>query len=582
MSRRHPRGGPAGILVVLGALVWGSNVPAQEPPPAAATEEFAERVEVEVVNVDVVVTDKSKRRILDLGRDDFELLIDGRPVAIEYFAGPRFAGATAPTPPAPPAGAAASTLATAPGPSAGPPATPSNLIFYIDQTALESHDRKTALEELREFLRSRPGGADRVTVAVFEQSLRLLQTPTTDPKLVAQALDQVEIRPTLAVLGSRERIQLEHEVRDFGTFGGDPRALEQAIVSWGEQRIDLQRRSIAALGQMIDSLAAVEGRKVILLATVGVESNPAQFLLAALDQQRGRLTASGSDRGPVLELAGQTLLEEFEAMIRSAQNARVTLYGISPVVRPPVQGGAEFRSTGPGAARPLPHDFGPAEAAASIARLTGATGGASLTIWGDLDRRLEGVTADIDAAYSLGFSTGSEAGDEDHRIEVRIRRADLTVRHRESFRRSSAPGRAAAALTAAATLGQSENPLEITLSLGEGRPDGKKKSGEIVPFAVGIPIRLLGLVPSGNERRGSISVRVSIHDARGRLLESGVTVVPIVVPEGDIERALAAIWYHRAEVHLAAGRQRVAVAVVDEVSGLQSTTFEEVEIPAAN
>ncbi len=136
---------------------------------------------------------------------------------------------------------------------------------------------------------------------------------------------------------------------------------------------------------------------------------------------------------------------------------------------------------------------------------------------------------------------------------MRTRRADLAVRHRESFRRRGASDRAASALTAAATLGQTENPLEISLSLGEGRPDGKKRSGEIVPIAVGIPLRLLALVPQGDERRGSVSVRVSIQDARGRLLESGVTIVPIVVPEGDIERALAATWYHRAEVRLSAG-----------------------------
>lgn len=579
MHRSRSRAPLVAILPLLCSLAAERGAMAQASTPVAATEDFSERLDIEVVNVDVVVTDAKGQRVLDLGRDDFELLVDGRPVAIEYFARPR-AAAPAPSAAASDPGAVATTNSDATGPVPATAAT--NLIVYVDQTTLESQDRKRALAELREFFATRPPGADRITVAVFEQSLRLLQTPTTDPGLVAQALDQVEIRPTLAVLNSRERIQLEHEVRDLGTFGGDPRALEQAIVSWGEQQIDLRRRSIAALGQMIASLAAIEGRKVILLATVGVESNPAQFLLAALDQQRGRLTASGSDRGPALELAGQTLREEFEAMIRTAQNARVTLYGMSPVVRPPVQGGAEFRSTGPGAARPLPHDFGPAEAAGSIARLTEATGGASFRIWSDLDRRLEGVTADVDAAYSLGFSAGVAAGEGDHRIEVRLQRKDLAVRHRESFRRGSTIDRAAGALTAAATLGQSENPLEITLTLGEGRPDGKKKSGEIVPIAVGIPIRLVGLVPSGKERRGSISVKVSIQDARGRLLESGVTVVPIVVPEGDLERALAASWVHRAEIHLASGHQRVAVAVIDEVSGLQSTAFEEIEIAPAN
>ncbi len=565
----------AGILILLGSLAGGTNAPAQESPPASATESFSEQVDIEVVNVDVVVTDRQKRRILDLGKDDFELFVDGRPVAIEYFAHPR-AGSPAPGTASPGADVAVAALPAA----ATPESAATNLILYIDQTALESQDRKSALEELREYLAARQG-ADRVTVAVFEQRLRLLQSPTTDPALIAQALDQIEVRPTFAALGSRERMQLEHEVRDFGTYGGDPRTLEQAIVSWGEQQIDLQRRSIAALGQIVDSLAAVEGRKVILLTTAGVETNPAQFLLAALDQQRGALTASDTNRGPALEIAGQTLLTEFEEMIQGAQNARASIYSISPVVRPPVQGSAEFRSTGPGAARALPHDFGPAEAAASIARLTEATGGASFTIWGDLDLKLEGVTADIDAAYSLGFSTGLEAGENDHRIEVRTRRADLAVRHRESFRRRGASGRVAIALTAAATLGQIENPLEITLSLGEGRPDGQKRSGELVPIAVGIPLRLLALVPQGGERRGSVEVRVSIQDARGRLHESGVTLVPIVIPEGDLERALAAIWYHRAEVHLPPGRQRVAVAVVDQVSGLQSTVFEEHGIPQA-
>ncbi|MBP9145635.1 MAG: VWA domain-containing protein [Thermoanaerobaculia bacterium] len=564
------------LLFVLAGGSNGASALAQESPPAtAAAEDFAERVDVEVVNVDVVVTDKAKQRILDLGRDDFELLVDGRPVAIEYFAGPRLAGATAAAAPAlPPTGG----IATVPGtPVQG--VAPTNLILYIDQTALESQDRKTAIQELREYLRARPAGADRVTVAAFDQRLQIVAPATTDPAAIAAAFDQIERRPSFAALGLGEERQLQREIRDLGTYGGDARTIEQAIVSWGEQQIDRERRSIAALGQLVDSLAALEGRKVVVLATAGIEANPAQFLLDALDQKRGALVSSDTNRGPALELAGQTLLMEFEEMIQGAQNARVTVYSLSPVVRPPAEGGADVWGAGSSSARPLPHDFGAAEAAASIARLTGATGGASYTIWGDLDRRLEGVTADIDAAYSLGFSTGLEAGENDHRIEVRTRRADLTVRHRESFRRRGASDRVTTALTAAATLGQTENPLEISLSLGAGRPDDQKKSGEIVPIAVGIPLRLIALVPQGSERRGSVEVRVSIEDARGRLQESGVTIVPIVIPEGDLEQALAATWYHRAEVRLSPGRQRVAVAVVDQVSGLQSTVFEETEIP---
>ena len=44
-------------------------------------------------------------------------------------------------------------------------------------------------------------------------------------------------------------------------------------------------------------------------------------------------------------------------------------------------------------------------------------------------------------------------------------------------------------------------------------------------------------------------------------------------------KAMESSWYHRAEMRLAPGPQRIAVVVLDEISGLQSTTFAEIEIP---
>ena len=77
----------AGLAATLPAT---HPVAAQEAPPA-----FGERVEVEVVNVDVVVTDASGRRITDLIREDFRLEVDGKAVPIDYFAPP---GAPRPRP----------------------------------------------------------------------------------------------------------------------------------------------------------------------------------------------------------------------------------------------------------------------------------------------------------------------------------------------------------------------------------------------------------------------------------------------------------------------------------------------------
>jgi VWFA-related protein len=592
--KRCPKTWRARMLLLSCALLGASPSAAASPATAQAAEPFAESVEVEVVNVDVIVTDRKGGRVLDLGKDDFELLVDGIPVAVEYFAAPRRSSpAPAPTPPA--AGPEIAGPETAP-PPAPEPTGASHLIFYVDQTALENRARHETVTELREFLAARPAGGDRVMMAAFEQDLRVLLQPTSDPVRIARALEDLESRPSLAKLGNSERNLLYQDIRAFarnamrvsgasaGARGAQIRLaealrLESEITVWAEQLLDRQARSIASLERLVRALASSEGRKTVVLATAGIQAFPARGLFAALDQQRGVVTSSDVNRSPTLALRGQALIHDFEQMVLAAQNARVAFYTISPVVQPPAENGPEFGSAGPGAAIPLPRDTGTVEAASSIARLARATGGATLNIGTDLDRRLETVTADLDASYSLGFATGATAGEKDHRIEVRVRGPGFAVRHRESFRRRGAPERADSALSAAVTFGQTENPLDITLRLGEGKSDGKKKGGQIVPFAVGMPLQRLSLVPAGEVRTGRVSVRVAIQDARGRLLESGAALVPIVVPENQMGKAMESSWYHRAEMRLAPGPQRIAVVVLDEVSGVQSTAFVEVEIP---
>jgi VWFA-related protein len=73
--------------VLLLALVCVTAPPAaQEPSPAqgeAAQPTF--RAGVNVVRVDVIVTDRSGKPVTNLTRDDFEILEDGKPQAIEQF-----------------------------------------------------------------------------------------------------------------------------------------------------------------------------------------------------------------------------------------------------------------------------------------------------------------------------------------------------------------------------------------------------------------------------------------------------------------------------------------------------------------
>ncbi|MEZ5313122.1 MAG: hypothetical protein R2862_05410 [Thermoanaerobaculia bacterium] len=63
-------------------LFVAAPVPAQTPPPVGG---FGETVDVRVINLEVVVTDKQGLPVTGLGPGDFKLQVDGKQVPIQYF-----------------------------------------------------------------------------------------------------------------------------------------------------------------------------------------------------------------------------------------------------------------------------------------------------------------------------------------------------------------------------------------------------------------------------------------------------------------------------------------------------------------
>ena len=68
--------------IVLIALV-GLAVISQ--PADAQTPAYGDRVDVRVVNVEAVVTDKQGVRVFGLGPESFRLMVDGEEVPIDFF-----------------------------------------------------------------------------------------------------------------------------------------------------------------------------------------------------------------------------------------------------------------------------------------------------------------------------------------------------------------------------------------------------------------------------------------------------------------------------------------------------------------
>src|SRR5437867_1234930 len=90
---------------------------------------YGATVEVRVVNIDVVVTDKAGHRVTGLTKDDFEVLEDGKRQTITNF----YEAALATTP------------------EAATPARPRRFIIFVDNDSLAPNARRQFFAALRGF-----------------------------------------------------------------------------------------------------------------------------------------------------------------------------------------------------------------------------------------------------------------------------------------------------------------------------------------------------------------------------------------------------------------------------------------------
>ncbi len=71
-------------LAVLGLLLL-TGLPAFSQEAPTAEETFSDEIEVSLVNLEVIVTDRGGKPIPDLRKEDFEVLEDGKPVELTNF-----------------------------------------------------------------------------------------------------------------------------------------------------------------------------------------------------------------------------------------------------------------------------------------------------------------------------------------------------------------------------------------------------------------------------------------------------------------------------------------------------------------
>lgn len=527
--------------------------PTAAPPAAAVEDQFFESIDVNVVNIDVFVTDKKGNRVRGLTQADFQVFEDGKPMAITNFYAVADDGASESAASAPPP------VPATPAPSPRPPAALEipedqrlHLVIYVDNWNIQPFHRNRVFTGLREFLRTQLRRGDRVMLMTYDREAHVRRPFTSDPTAIASALFEVEKLSANGTRQDSERREVLREIKDTedaGTAANRARMYAESVYN------DLQF-SIDSIKNAVSSLAGLPGRKAVLYVSDGLP------LVAGEDAFHAVQEKFSEGSSAVLESRSFDASRRFRELIASANSNRITFYTLDA---------AGLRvSTSVSAEEAGPSASGFVDSVhwnniqQSIRILADETGGVAILNSNDPTKGLRKMGEDLRNYYSLGYTPVHSGDGRYHEVEVKTKNRDWVVRHREGYRDKTAEARMSDGVMSSLFFDVESNPMGIVLQ--RGRETRRDDGHFVVPVEVKIPIGKLVLVPHGDKQVARVRVFLAAMDDEGRISEVQEAPVPIEIPQAEVEAAISKTYVFTLPVVMRRGPQKLAVGVRDDVA----------------
>jgi VWFA-related protein len=225
------------------SLCLSVSLSAQEAPRASQEQVFGETIDVRVVNVEAVVTNRGGERVRGLKAGDFKLLVDGKEVPVEYFAEVEEGSAVA-----------------ASGSGSGGPVTAGeevgrNYLVFIDEAISIQSQRDDLLKKMKLDLNLlRP--ADRMAVLAFDGlHIEILANWTQDATVLAAAFDKARQRPAQGLVA---RVHLEAPQSELNLMADSAATLDDGDRTGGP---DPMRRAKPLCGRRASCFSAAQSRR---------------------------------------------------------------------------------------------------------------------------------------------------------------------------------------------------------------------------------------------------------------------------------------------------------------------------------
>ncbi len=563
------------LFLVVAVPVLAVTVGAQPDPDSI----FVDRVDVNVINVEVFVTDKNGRRVTDLGPDDFEILEDGRRVEISNF----YAVAQSDRVEQDLDRDRELLRSERPGSSRHrelPEDQQLNLLVYIDHFNLHQTSQKRVLDDLEGFLEDRVGQGDNVMLVGYNRKVEVVQEFTRDRRRVADGIARLRKTATYAQLDDAERLRTMRQmlpVPQTTLVGNSPRlpgddesAAYQILRSYVQKvRSDL-RYSTRALERVARSLAGLPGRKAILYVSDGLPKRPGESVYQHFQDVYGSSMPVSATQtiDPMIEAIVENEAHLMNEIVRQANAHQVTFYTL--YARGPTGGLIKAETTdlsALGSGRSNLETTRILNLQEPLIEMAESTGGSSILNTLNFDGAFGTLAKDFDSFYSLGYRSHHGGDGRYHRIEVRVDRPGYRVRHRTGFVDKPEVERVADRTLSSLILSMEKNPLGVNLDFGA--PEKKGGGTFLVPVLVRIPFREITLLPNGEVEQGQLRIFLAVQDEVG-ISKTHEIPYPLTVPRDQVAAARDREIGYSTTLKIRRGVPKIAVGVWDELSGTES------------
>lgn len=532
----------------------------QQPAPP----QYGETIEVRVVNLDVVVTDRDGNPVTGLTRDDFEVYENGKKKEITNFleVDERVKGGT--------------DAKAAPAPRA----SHLSFIFFVDNTTLHPFNRNKVLGAMKSFVEQTMREGDQATVVTWNPGLKQDLQLTGDRAKVLETLNAIQTKSGLATTLEAEKERVRDQLRQLtvdmqmaphegslatkGDTGASvpkpPYSSALAIVNqFAEIQMGALQSKTEGFRNVIAGVRGLEGRKALIFLTESFSMDPARQMYEFLDSVKNAYDdgATQNPRTEIMHYSDETLI----ASITSAANAAgITLYPISATG---MSGGIDLPSVTDNTRSNSPQQKSPGIAPdQALHEMASVTGGLAVTGTNDFLRGFDRIANDLTVYYSIGYRGEPPAKDAVRSQAVKVKRAGLIVRNRESFTAKTAKTEVAEAVKSNLFAISQNNQMQITVSAGaKSATDDDRIS---IPIDVTIPIASLSLTPQGTELTGRFTVYTGFTRADGTSSPVKKSEYPIHFAAESLKRRETVTV--RITVTMDKATETVSVGVVDQTS----------------